>query len=45
MQSDVLTKGVPTALHQRHTAVLMGLAKLDWTRRVREKEERAKKEK
>jgi hypothetical protein len=39
MQSDLLTKGVAVGLHQRHTAVLMGLAKLDWARRVREKEE------
>jgi hypothetical protein len=29
--SDALTKGLSRELHQRHTAVLLGLAKLDWT--------------
>jgi hypothetical protein len=38
--SDALTKGLSRELHQRHTSVLLGLVKLDWTRRVLERQQK-----
>ena len=38
MPSDVLTKALPVHLHRRHAAVLLGVSKLNWQRRLQEKE-------
>ena len=39
MPSDVLTKGLPFAAHTRHARVLLGLAPLQWQRRLEQKEQ------
>ena len=38
MPSDVLTKGLSFVAHTRHARVLLGLAPLQWQRRLEQKE-------
>ena len=42
MPSDVLTKALPVHLHRRHAAVLLGVSKLRWERRLKEREQKTK---